>query len=43
MTTTYYETRGGIGVQRTVENIPVASAIEPVVRALDERRGVLLA
>jgi anthranilate synthase len=43
MTTTRYETRGGIGVQRTVEHIPVATAIDPVIRALDERRGVLLA
>jgi anthranilate synthase len=43
MITTRYLTSGGIGVHRTVEDIPVASAIEPVVRALDERRGVLLA
>jgi anthranilate synthase len=38
-----YETRGGIRVRRTVEEIPVANAIEPIVHALDERRGVLLA
>ncbi len=43
MTTTRYQTPGGIGVQRTIEEIPVASAIEPVIHALDERRGVLLA
>jgi anthranilate synthase len=42
MTTTRYRTQGGIGVHRTVEEIPVASAIEPVIRALDEHRGVLL-
>jgi anthranilate synthase len=43
MTTTHYETQGRIGVHRTVEDIPVVSAIEPVIRALDERRGALLA
>ncbi len=43
MTTTTYETRGGIRVQRTVEEIPVANAIEPVIHALDAHRGVLLA
>jgi anthranilate synthase len=43
ITTTHYTTRGGVGVQRTVEDIAVASAIEPIIRALDERRGVLLA
>jgi anthranilate synthase len=43
MTTTVYETRGGIRVHRTVETIPIAGAIEPIVDALDEHRGVLLA
>ena len=43
MNATTYETTGGIRVQRTVEDIPVANAIEPVVRALDTHRGVLLA
>ena len=43
MSATSYETRGGIRVQRTVEDIPVANAIEPVVQALDTHRGVLLA
>ena len=43
MSATSYETRGGIRVQRTVEDIPVANAIEPVVHALDTHRGVLLA
>jgi anthranilate synthase len=38
-----YKTRGGITVRRTVESVPVAGAIEPVITALDERRGVLLA
>src|ERR1051325_8680105 len=36
-------TRGGIRVHRTVDAIPVANAIEPVIHALDEHRGVLLA
>ena len=43
MTTTSYETRGGLRVHRTVETIAIAGAIEPVVDALDTRRGVLLA
>ncbi len=38
-----YVTRGGIAVHRTIENIPVEGAIEPVIDALDSRRGVLLA
>src|SRR5262249_35568668 len=36
-------TRGGIRVRRTIETIPVANAIEPMVQALDAHRGVLLA
>jgi anthranilate synthase len=43
MLTDRYETRGGIVVRRTVEDIAVANAIEPIVAALDERAGVLLA
>ncbi|HEU4370233.1 MAG TPA: anthranilate synthase component I [Methylomirabilota bacterium] len=43
MSTTEYETRGGIRVHRTVEAISVAGAIAPVVDALDAHRGVLLA
>jgi anthranilate synthase len=43
MNATTYETAGGIRVRRTVEDIPVANAIEPVVLALDTHRGVLLA
>jgi anthranilate synthase len=43
MTTTSYETVGGIHVQRTVEPIPVDGSIEPVIDALRVRRGVLLA
>src|SRR5215831_2742604 len=43
MTTEHYLTRGGVAVRRTIENIPVAEAIEPIVTALDARRGVLLA
>ena len=43
MSATSYETAGGIRVRRTVEDIPVANAIEPVIAALDARRGVLLA
>jgi anthranilate synthase len=38
-----YLTRGGIHVHRTVADIPVANAIEPVIEALDAHRGVLLA
>src|SRR5262247_1857188 len=43
MIATTYDTAGGIRVHRTVEEIPVANAIEPVVQALDAHRGVLLA
>jgi len=43
MTTTEYETPGRIRVRRTVETIPPAGAIEPIVDALDTHRGVLLA
>ena len=43
MTASTYETTGGIRVHRTVEEISVANAIEPVVQALDAHRGVLLA
>ena len=43
MIATTYETAGGIRVHRTVDEIPVANAIEPVVQALDAHRGVLLA
>jgi len=38
-----YLTRGGVRVRRSIEPIPVANAIEPVIAALDARRGVLLA
>src|SRR5829696_6420292 len=37
-----YTTRGGISVERTVERIPVAGAIEPLIDALDSQPGVLL-
>jgi len=43
MQTETYVTRGGITIVRTIEEIPVRDAIEPIVDALDERRGVLLA
>jgi anthranilate synthase len=43
MTTTSYETRGGIRVHRTVETIPLAEAIAPVLDALDGHRGALFA
>jgi len=43
MTIDRYLTRGGVAVRRTVEDIPVRNAIEPVVSALDMRRGALLA
>jgi anthranilate synthase len=38
-----YETKGGITVRRSVERIPVPGAVEPLLDALDSRRGVLLA
>jgi len=43
MSTDSYLTRGGIRVHRTVDAIPVDGAIEPIIAALDEHRGVLLA
>src|SRR5438067_3310874 len=43
MSTDSYLTRGGIRVHRTVDAIPIANAIEPIIAALDEHRGVLLA
>ncbi len=43
MSTDQYETRGGIRVRRTVDDIPMANAIEPLIDALDARRGALLA
>jgi anthranilate synthase len=38
-----YVTAGGIRVHRSIESLPVANAIEPVLTALDARRGALLA
>src|SRR5262245_33052239 len=38
-----YVTRGGIAIDRQVEDIPVPGAIEPLLDALDQRRGVVLA
>ena len=35
MASTIYETQGQIRVHRTVEDIPVTDAIEPVIDALD--------
>ena len=43
MVTDCYLTRGGVAVRRTIEDVPVRNAIEPIVSALDERRGALLA
>ena len=43
MTSDSYLTGGGIRVHRTVDSIPIENAIEPIVDALDARRGVLLA
>jgi anthranilate synthase len=43
MTSDSYLTGGGIRVHRTVEPLPIADAIEPIVDALDAHRGVLLA
>jgi anthranilate synthase len=38
-----YETDGGIRVNRTVDDIPIVNAIEPIIAALDTHRGALLA
>ena len=38
-----YVTAGGIRIRRRTTLLPVAGAIEPIVDALDQRRGVLLA
>ena len=38
-----YVTNGGVRVTRTIVSIPVQGAIEPVIDALDARRGVVLA
>lgn len=38
-----YVTGGGVRIHRTVENIPVPGAVEPLIDALDARCGVLLA
>jgi anthranilate synthase len=38
-----YRTRGGIEVERTSVPIAVEGAVEPIIDALDERLGVLLA
>lgn len=38
-----YRTRGGIDVDRSTTAIPLGGAIEPIIDALDERLGVLLA
>jgi anthranilate synthase len=43
MNTETYVTQGGVRVSRTIEAIPIAGAIEPLIEALDGRRGVLLA
>jgi len=43
MVTDRYLTRGGVAVRRTIEDVPVRNAIEPIVSALDARRGALLA
>src|SRR5436190_7087705 len=37
-----YRTKLGIQVHDTVEEIPVDGAIEPLIEALDHKRGVLL-
>ncbi len=43
MSTDTHTTRGGIVVRRTTDDVPIAGAIGPLLDALDERRGVLLA
>ena len=37
----HYHTRGGVTVHRVVDDLPVADTIEPVLDALDSRRGAL--
>ena len=43
MSTEEYKTNGGVRVTRTVESVGVDGVVEPLIDALDERRGVLLA
>ena len=43
MSTDTHTTRGGITIRRSVDDVPIAGAIEPILDALDQRRGVLLA
>ncbi|MBI1733875.1 MAG: anthranilate synthase [Candidatus Rokubacteria bacterium] len=43
MTEARYVTRGGVAVRRVVEPMAIDGAIEPIVDALDTRRGALLA
>ena len=43
MLTDSYLTRGGVRVSRSIEDIAVATAIDPVLQALDARRGGLFA
>ncbi|MGH2447055.1 MAG: anthranilate synthase component I [Chloroflexota bacterium] len=40
---THYTTAGGVTICRTIDDLPVDGAIQPVQAALDSRRGVLLA
>ncbi|MBX6370399.1 MAG: hypothetical protein IRZ04_20705, partial [Rhodospirillales bacterium] len=37
-----YTTAGGIRVEREVAELPFATALDPVLAALDTRRGALL-
>jgi anthranilate synthase len=37
-----YQTRRGLQICRTAENIPLEGATQPIIDALDENRGVLL-
>jgi anthranilate synthase len=43
MSSDRYQTRGGIAVGRTIEDVPFRDAIEPVVSGLDAHRGALFA
>lgn len=38
-----YQTQGGVAIQRSIETINYVDAIEPIITALDQQRGVLLA
>jgi len=38
----YYQTRGGIDVYRSTQQLPLSGAIEPIIDTLDSQHGVVL-